>query len=205
MRFVYSGNGGHGDRIMATTNDRDNWYAYADADRWVFNREFRVKPGRVEVDHVEWASHYAGRLIVAPTGPTHYCGENKCWPHWQELVDRSPFPLAQCAPIGGAYLNGVDRIATPTFAHAVSVLAVSRGIVTTEGGMHHAAGALGKAAVVIFGAFNLPQMFGYDCHVNIEEPDSAGLGQRETHRACVSAMHRISVDRVIDAMARLWG
>lgn len=189
---------------MATTNDPADWYAYAAVDRWVFNPRFKVKPGRIEVQHRQWAEQYAGRILVAPSAPTAYSGANKCWPYWQGLIDRAPYRLAQCSP-SEPLIKGVELIRTPTFEHAVSVLAVSRGIVTTEGGMHHAAGALAKPAVVIFGAFNTSAMFGYDCHVNLDEPDADGLGRRETHPACVQAMRRITVERVLAAMVRLWG
>ena len=58
---------------------------------------------------------------------------------------------------------------------------------------------------VVFGAFNRPRMFGYAFHENIEEPDPECLGRRQTHPACIAAMERITVDRVLEAMGRLWG
>lgn len=205
MRFVYKGNGGHGDSIMATTNDVSRWYGRTTPEKTVFNPDFRVKPGRIEVKHIDWAMQYAGRAMVEPHVKGQYSGENKRWYGWQELANRSPFPLIQCAPEGKAFLEGVEQVITPTFDHAVSVLSVSRGIVTTEGGLHHAAGALGVRAVIVFGAFNQSKLFGYDFHENIEEPDPEGLGQRKTHPACVAAMKRITVDRVLAAMERAFG
>lgn len=203
MRFVYSGNGGHGDEIMATTNDVNRWYGYSTPDRTVFNPRFRVKPGRVKVRYRQWAEPYAGFILVEPHVKATYSGENKKWPwaKWVELVERAPWPLAQC-DYGKDILPGVTAIRTPSFDHAVSLLSVSRGLVTTEGGMHHAAGALRKPAVVVFGAFNRPRMFGYTFHENIEEPDPECLGRRQTHPACIAAMERITVDRVLEAMDR---
>lgn len=206
--YLYKlGRGGRGDEIMATTNNIKQWYAYNTPEKSVFNPNFKVKPGRVAVLHAKWASKYRGVLLVEPHIKGTFSGENKQWPweYWEELVRLSPFPLAQCAPEGRRVLDGVQRIRTDTFDHAVSVLSVAKGLVTTEGGLHHAAGALRKPAVVIFGAFNSPKLFGYDFHENLEEPDPDGLGQRKTHPACVAAMRRITADRVLAAMVRLWG
>lgn len=204
MKFVYKGLGGHGDAIMATTNNVRKWYCFNTKDRSHFNPDFRVKPGKITVKHREWAERYAGKVMVEPHVKTTFSGENKrwSWANWEELVSRSPFPLIQCAPEGKAFLEGVEQVITPTFDHAVAVLSVSRGIVTTEGGLHHAAGALGVKGVIIYGSFNSPKLFGYPFHENIEEPDPEGLGQRKTHPACVAAMQRITVERVLAAMER---
>lgn len=207
MKFIYKGGGGHGDQIMATTNRTNRWYSRNAEGRAIFNPEFKVKPGVVQVKYPDLAEKYAGFVMVEPHIKGTFSGENKRWPweYWQELADRSRWPLLQCAPEGKRFLDGVTRVVTKNFEQAVSVLSGSQGIVTTEGGLHHAAGALGKPAVVIFGAFNSPKLFGYDFHENLDEPDPEGLGWRHTHPACTAAMRRITVDRVLAAMVRLWG
>lgn len=198
---------GYGDEIMRTV--ATEWYVTDKTpDRWIFNDRFRVKPGRLR------NIPYLGReaididprtVILEPHTKEKICGANKTWPwdRWMELAHRASrkFRLAQFG-YGKAILPGVEEIRTESFWHACAILARCGGIVTTEGGLHHAAGALGKPAVVIFGAFNSPRLFGYDGHVNIEEPDPRGVGQRFTHTACVEAMLRISVDRVLEAMVR---
>lgn len=205
-RFVYVGGGGRGDQILATTNDTRNWYGFGTPERTIFNPRFKVKPGKVEVRHLDWAKQYEGCILVEPHIKGTYSGENKRWPwdYWIELVQRSPWPLSQFS-YGKDLLPGVTPIESPSFDHAVSLLAVSRGAVLTEGGLHHAAGALGKPAVVIFGAFNLAFMMGYDFHFNLEEQDPVCLGRRKTHPACLAAMRRITVDRVLEAMHRMLG
>ena len=203
--MYHRGRGGHGDEILATTNDVTFWYGYNTPERQIYNPHFRVKPGRITVRHAKWAEQYSGRILVEPHIKGTFSAENKRWPYWHELVERSPLKLAQCAPSGRKLLEGVERIETPSFDHAVSVLSVARGIVTTDGGLHHAAGALGKPAVVIWGSYSDPKILGYDFHENIAEPDPDGLGWRHTHPACVAAMQRITVERVIEAMVRLWG
>lgn len=202
---MFRGRGGHGDRIMSTTNDRNDWYGRVDSERTVFNPNFRVKRGEIEVLHEEWAKQYAGLVMIEPNVKATFSGRNKEWPweRWQEVVDRCGLPCLQCAPEGARVLDRVTVVQTRTFEHAVSVLWWSKMLITTEGGLHHAAGAMNIPAVVIFGAFNEPKLFGYDGHVNLAEPDERCLGQRKTHPACVEAMNRITVDRVLEAISEL--
>ena len=191
---------------MATTNDRMRWYGVNIKDRTMFDPGFKVKPGRIKVRHKEWAKQYAGMLMIEPHIKGTFSGDNKRWPweYWQQLVDRCDLPMIQCHKPGARTLRGLKTVETPNFDSAVSVLYHSLGIVVTEGGLHHAAGALGKPAVIIFGAFNKPSNFGYDFHVNIDEPDPEGLGWRKTHPACVAAMQRITPERVLEAVNKLW-
>lgn len=199
---------GYGDDIMRTV--ATDWYVIGRTrERWLFNPAFRVRPGRIDVapDLLRWAEPIAsGRILVEPHIKGTASGDNKDWgwESWQALARRSPLPLLQCAPKGKATLDGIDSVTTPTFEHAVACLAMSRGIVTTEGGLHHAAGALRKPAVVIFGAFNSPKLFGYDFHENLDSPDPECLGRRQSHPACRRAMQRITVDDVLAAMGRMW-
>ena len=197
---------GYGDEIMRTV--ATDWYIAAKTpERWIYNEDFRVRPGVIRKIRrlVRAAAIDPDTVILEPHTKEHICGANKTWPwdRWVELAERASatFRIAQFG-YGKAILPGVEEIRTESFWHACAVLARCRGIVTTEGGLHHAAGALRKPAVVIFGAFNSPRLFGYDDHVNIEEPDPAGLGARQTHSACVAAMLRISVDRVLTAMEK---
>lgn len=199
---------GYGDDIMRTVA-QDGWYSTARTrERWIFNPAFRVRPGRIDVapDLLQWAEVARGRVLVEPHIKGMASGDNKDWgwESWQELAARSPVPLLQCVPEGRATLDGIETVTTPTFDHAVACLAVSRGIVTTEGGLHHAAGALRKPAVVIFGAFNSPELFGYDFHANLASPDPECLGRRQSHPSCRRAMQRITVDDVLAAMDRMW-
>lgn len=207
--------GGYGDKIMATGGDPDRpgYLIASDARRDVFNTDFRVEPGGLslsrEVRH--WAIVHAPVcshrwVILNPVVKNTHSADNKDWGRhkWERLAARAPWPVMQCLPPDEEPVPGLYAIRTPTFYHAAAMLSLCRGLVTTEGGMHHAAGALRKPAVVIFGAFNLPSMFGYDFHSNIAEPDPEGLGQRRPHPACRAAMERITVDRVLEAMVEMF-
>ena len=67
----------------------------------------------------------------------------------------------------GADTIGLDHgIHTESFRQAAAILKGAALYVGNEGGMHHAAAALGVPAVVIFGGFTSPWNTGYDGHVN---------------------------------------
>lgn len=125
---------------------------------------------------------------------------NKNWGHarWQELIDASPsLPWLQIGM--GTQLRGVRRLTTPSFRHAAAVIARVRAAVLPEGGLHHAAAALGTRAVVLFGGYISPVQTGYPEHVNIftgGEP----CGMRVPCDHCKSALAAITPARVLNAL-----
>jgi ADP-heptose:LPS heptosyltransferase len=189
-----------------TTNTE--WYGRSTRERTIFDPDFRVKRGEIRIirELDQWARDRMplDYVMVAPRVKGTYSADNKDWgwEKWAELARRSSYPLLHCDDGSRPFLGGAASLITPTFDHAVAVLSLCRGIVTTEGGLHHAAGALRKPAVVIFGAFNRPENLGYRKHVNLAEPDPECLGQRKSNPACRAAMERITVDRVLEAMSR---
>lgn len=198
--------GGHGDRIMASNHDpKKPWYYLKKTgERVFFNPDFRPARGRIDVLYDMDVDPDA--VMFHPQVKSTFSADNRQWPmdRWQELVRKSPYPIVQCGPVGSDYLGGVERIETPTFAHAVAVLAKVRGLVSSEGGMQHAAAALRKPAVIIWGAWSPPEIMGYDDHYNISSPDPNAVGWRYSHPACKAAMERISVNEVLQAMRETW-
>src|SRR5262249_3229320 len=85
-----------------------------------------------------------------------------------------------------------------TFRDALCVLSLARLYIGPEGGLHHAAAALGVPAVVIFGGFNSPKATGYAWHSNIVAPgEPCGTVAYCLH--CRDAMKSITVERVLNA------
>lgn len=98
----------------------------------------------------------------------------------------------------------VLNVHTKSFREACGVLAASDGYVGTEGGFHHAAAALRKPAVVIFGGFISPKTTGYDTHINLcDKGPKSPCGRWRPCGHCEDAMHRITVDRVVEAVQRM--
>ena len=187
---------------------RYGYVRHATRDRFVFRESFRARRGELFFSGMEVAeaARRAARvprpfIVVEPNVKGTVSADNKDWgfANWQCLVDTLSVPLVQLGPKGVRELKHVYRVETPGFRDACAVLALAKGFIGTDGALHHAAAALGKAAVVIWGAFSDPAILGYPAHVNLYEPDPDGLGQRLPHPACRAAMDRITIDRVLAA------
>lgn len=99
---------------------------------------------------------------------------------------------------------GVRNIHTLTFRDACGILAASDGYVGTEGGFHHAAAALGKPGVVIFGGFISPKTTGYPSHINLTDTGiGSPCGRWKQCEHCTRAMEGISVEDVVGAVRAL--
>lgn len=184
-------------------------YAKQGVGRWYF-REFKPTPGLLFFTDQElgWAEiHCRPYAVIEPrVKPMGACvGANKQWPvpRYQELCDRLwnwGIPCMQFVPPGGKPLlpsTAAHVVATPSFRHAAAILKRAVIYVGPEGGLHHAAAAVGIPAVVLFGGFASPQATGYDTHTNIGVGEPCGQIAACPH--CAEAMSKITVERVFDA------
>ena len=179
-------------------------YNQPGVNRWVWNYQFKVTPGEIFFDaqEHEFARKAGwGYVFVEPNLPWHKgVAVNKDWgeKNYQAVTDQL---LAAGADVvqtsyGPRRLKGVRTIETPTFRHAMAVLSRARMAILPEGGMHHAAAALGIPAVVMFGGFIPPQVLGYDGHINLTGGASEACGSMSRCQHCADALARISVDEV---------
>jgi hypothetical protein len=90
------------------------------------------------------------------------------WDRWQSLVDlTASVSWVQLSHAARPQLQGVASIETGSFRSAAAVLSLARMAVLPEGGLHHAAGALGIPAVVLFGGAVDVEATGYPHHDNV--------------------------------------
>lgn len=163
-------------------------------------RPFRAYRGDIYVSREEriWAAQFGeGFILVEPNFKGLVGADNRDWGmgNWRALAER--LPLVQ---MSGARRLPCRRIETPSFRHACAILERAAGIVTTNGGLHHAAAALRRPAVVIWGGYNDPAMLGYEDHTNLYVPSPECHGQARSHPACRECMDRITVDMVAEAV-----
>ncbi len=175
-------------------------YIAAKGDRQWLWKKFDLRPGEILLTEPERdaASHHAGLIVLEPnTKGTN--GNNKAWiwERWQAVADAFPGQVIQFTRDADAQvLRGVRVLRTPSFRAAAAVLAQSRGIATTEGGLHHAAAALGVPAVVLFSHFISPAITGYHAHRNLYHA-GAPCGSRTPCPDCRASMEAISVEEVV--------
>lgn len=141
-------------------------------------------------------------IIVEPSIKSN-ASPNKGWGYerWQALVDLAPsLPWVQMGPANGTkLLRGVRHVVTPDFRHAAAVISQARASVLPEGGLHHAAAAFFRPAVVIFGGYISPVQTGYPEQINLftgGEP----CGWRVPCDHCKSAMAAITPSKVLSAL-----
>lgn len=201
----------HGDRIIGGMS------VYADRklstkQRTVFRKtKGMMQPGQLVLSSrmKRWAKGAIpeGKYVMVNPHvkvPSTCAAKDWGWTKWVELAERLPPDyLLQC-DYGFRILPNVRVVSTMTFDHAAALLTRCRGILTTEGGMHHAAGALHKPAVVIFGGTNPPSVLGYDFHTNLAVDDPKALGWRCYNADAAAAMDRITVDMVYAATKKNW-
>lgn len=164
-------------------------------DRFFFNK-VALEPGEIFLTDAEKA--LARSAIVVEPHVKAGASPNKDWgfERFQELVTARPdLPWLQCDH-GGRLLDGVEVVETRSFREACGVLSGAQAAVLPEGGMHHAAAALGIPAVVIFGAYIPPSITGYEMHVNLWRDLPEVVGRNRSDPRGQAALASITADEV---------
>lgn len=188
-------------QVLASGPGLRPYIARETATRWVW-RDWVCPVGEIHLTAGEraFATPFAGRVLLEPNlKPGASPNKDWGWTRWQGLADalaRQGQRVAQLAPPGARLLAGVDPIRTPSFRAACAVLAQARLAVLPEGGLHHAAAALGTPSIVIFGGYISPAQTGYPHQANLFTGGTP-CGMRRPCRHCAQAMARITADAVL--------
>ena len=110
-----------------------------------------------------------GFVAVEPETNQEWFGTLRAWPweRWQALVDAlraalPDVPIVQIGVDGSRRLSGVvDLCGQTAFRDAVLVLREARLFLGTEGGLMHAAHAVGARSLILWGGVTLPEFAGY--------------------------------------------
>jgi ADP-heptose:LPS heptosyltransferase len=172
--------------VSAKTPGRWTWKPYQPIPAKVY-----LTPSEDELGH-----KHAGKILIEPN--TKNIGHNNkawLWDRWQELSYRFPSRFVQVGWGDTRRLKDVEFVPTHNVRLAVAVMKHSIAYVGPEGGLHHAAAAVGTPAVVLFGGFISPDITGYGHHRNIFTGGTA-CGMRSDCAHCRQAMAAITVDMV---------
>lgn len=160
-------------------------------------------PGEIVFDAAELRDRprLIGCVVVEPNLPwPKSVAVNKDWGEekWHELAERLiGVDVVQFEhQHTRRHFAGARMIKTPTFRQAMAALALARFAIVPEGGLHHAAAALGVPAIVLFGGFIPPSVVGYPGHVNLTGNVTTWCGSLERCQHCADAMASITVDQV---------
>lgn len=174
-------------------------------EKMAWKRDFKVYPGEIflTASEVEKWKDYQGFVYIEPN-IKGWLGPNKDWgfDNWQEVVRSLPDLAWIQGP--GRRLKGVQQVDTESFRDACALLSRADLFAGTDGGLHHAAAAMDKKAVVVWGGYTHPRNLGYDTHINLHsgvEP----CGSLKACNHCVSAMRKITPQMVTDAIRKALG
>ena len=150
------------------------------------------------------------RIIhIQPTVKIKLGSINRDWGFnkWQEVVNSlcNEYTFIQTSYGNEKKLQNVVNIHDINFRMACSILSNADLFIGTEGGMHHAAAALGIKGIVIFGGFIDPLITGYESHINlyIDNKDSP-CGSKKECKHCKDSMDLITVDSVIKEIKKIF-
>lgn len=174
-------------------------------ERWTW-KPFTCTPAKLHLGSAErkLAAAVRGGLLIEPT-IKRKASPNKDWgwARWQSLVNLRPdWPWVQAGPPDAPILKGVRHLVTDSFLAGAAVLSGCYAAVLPEGGLHHAAAAVGVPAVVIYGGFIAPEHTGYALHRNLFTGGTA-CGMRTVCAHCTAAMAAITPERVIAELESL--
>lgn len=171
-------------------------------------KPYRPRPAEIRFTSRELqlaVSAGSGFVLIEPLVKTCRDGTSNRdwgWDRYRALVSSRPrLRWVQVGRQNRATLPGVDLVPTHSFREACAVLARAAVYVGPEGGLHHAAAALGIPAVVIFGGYIAPEVTGYSFHVNIFSGEGLGCGRRESCGCdCMARISTHAVAETLDAV-----
>lgn len=171
-------------------------YKGSSPERWRF-KEYGPHPATLPLTDAEeeFGERYKDCFICEPkTKPG--ASVNKQWGGWASL---KPELLSRGHEV--IYLH--DDVEPPSFKHAAAMLKHAKGSVLPEGGLHHAAAAVGaKNVVVLFGHYIGPRVTGYAHHTNIYA-DEIGCGWRTREcPECRTFWENLTAKEVADALCK---
>jgi ADP-heptose:LPS heptosyltransferase len=180
-------------------------YNYQEDGKWIWNYDFKTVPGQFYFDEAErkLAQDRSGFVVIEPNVPWQkQVAPNKDWGEEnyrevaRQLFDRG-FNLVQFKHKNSRrIIEGAKLIEQDQFRKAISIMSKAALYLGPEGGMHHAAAAVGIPGVVIFGGFIPPAVTGYRNHINLTGGvEACGNIKQCVH--CMKAMTNITVEEVL--------
>jgi Glycosyltransferase family 9 (heptosyltransferase) len=173
--------------------------------RWIWNYDYRMQPGEfffTDAERAQADRYKPGFILIEPNLQWFKSvAANKDWGNgnYLELARRLQsrgYRLVQFRHANSRrIIPGAELITLPRFRTAIAVMARAALYIGAEGGMMHAAAAVGLKAVVLFGGWSPPTVVGHSWHANIVGSDEA-CGSVTPCRHCLDAMAKISVDEV---------
>ena len=182
-----------------------------DRARYVWNYKWRMVAGEFFFSDAEKAlaaTFAPGFIVIEPNVPWHKaCAINKDWGEskYNELARRLLLQGHRLVQFKHSHsrrlIAGADIIELPRFRQAIAVLSRAAAYVGAEGGMMHAAAAVGVTGTVLFGGWSPPSVCNLPTNIAVVGINSGpACGSLYPCKHCHDAMASISVDMVKTAV-----
>jgi hypothetical protein len=173
--------------------------------RLLFNDDYKPRVGEVYFNQLEKKNIDKidkDYIVVEPNVKRVYAHTvNKAWHGWEELF-KHDLPWLQLGDVTVKRYTKWKE--TNTFREALQVLSKAKLFIGTDGGLHHAAAALGIPSVVIWTGFTSPRHLGYDTHTNIHDGSEPCGTYDGVCQHCLLKSKAITVEQVLDAVNTEW-
>jgi hypothetical protein len=173
--------------------------------RLLFNDDYKPRVGEIYFNQLEKKNIdkiNKDYIVVEPNVKRLYAHTvNKAWHGWEELF-KHDLPWLQLGDVSVKRYTKWKE--TTTFREALQVLSKAKLFVGTDGGLHHAAAALGIPSVVIWTGFTSPRHLGYDTHRNIHDGSEPCGTYDSICQHCLLKSKAITVEQVLDAVNTEW-
>jgi hypothetical protein len=173
--------------------------------RLLFNDDYKPRVGEIYFSEQEQEvidKIDKDYIVVEPNVKRVYAHTvNKAWHGWEELF-KHDLPWLQLGDVTVKRYTKWKE--TTTFREALQVLSKAKLFVGTDGGLHHAAAALGIPSVVIWTGFTSPRHLGYDTHRNIHDGSEPCGTYDSVCQHCLLKSKAITVEQVLDAVNTEW-
>lgn len=171
---------------------------------YVFALDYRATPAPIVLTEQEQviAQKWSQRkfVLIEPTIKKG-ASPSKRWPFERYAAVAQALSeeieVFQVGARGSPRIEHARRLETSSFRGVLPYLKAARLYIGPEGGLHHAAAAMGARAVVLFGGYTPPAVTGYDFHVNLTGGATACGTHTHVCQHCVEAMDRITVEEVL--------
>ncbi len=176
--------------------------------RWSWRR-FECTPGEIYFSAAEasFAAPYAPEIIIEPNiKPGASPNKQWGWSNWHKLAAiliRAGYSVSQIGPVGTRVLAAACFIQTQDFRRGCAILSKARLYIGPDGGLHHAAAALGVPAIVIRGGFISHECTGYAGQRNFFTGHGLGCGMRTRCSCCAQAMGLIKPEAAFEAACEM--
>jgi len=182
-------------------------YNHQEGDKWIWHYDFKAKPGEFyfSPEEINFSKLFApGFVLIEPNVPWQKTvAPNKDWGEhkYREvayMLTQRGYAVAQFKHKNSRrILKEALTIDAGDFRKAIATLSRAALYIGPEGGLHHAAAAVGVPAVVLYGGFIPPAVVGYEGQTALTGGAEA-CGNFKPCLHCQAAMSRISVGEVIE-------